>query len=100
MTAIRGSQMLRLLMIGGLHPLRVPRSEEEALRDLVRAREDIRAELMRSRHRLSKLLLRPDVRSDDTASAWTAAQRAWLSKVDLGEHAAQATLLDSACALS
>jgi transposase len=49
---------------------------------------------MRSRHRLSKLLLRHDVRYDDTASAWTAAHRAWLSKVDLGEQAAQATLLD------
>ena len=28
------------------------------------------------------------------ASAWTAAHRAWLSKVDLGERGAQATLLD------
>src|SRR5262249_33401834 len=55
---------------------------------------DIRGDLMRSRHRLSKLLLRHDVRYDDTASAWTAAHRAWLSKVELGERAAQATLLD------
>jgi hypothetical protein len=31
--------------------------EEEALRDLVRAREADRADLMRCRHRLSKLLL-------------------------------------------
>ena len=49
---------------------------------------------MRSRHRLSKLLLRHDVRYEDSASAWTAAHRAWLSRVDLGERAAQATLLD------
>ena len=87
-------RLVRLLMIGGLHPVRVPSSEEEALRDLVRAREDIRGDLMRSRHRLSKLLLRHDVRYDDTASAWTTAHRAWLSRVDLGERAAQATLLD------
>lgn len=87
-------RLVRLLMIGGLHPVRVPSSEEEALRDLVRAREDIRGDLMRSRHRLSKLLLRHDVRYDDGASSWTQAHRAWLSKVDLGEHAAQATLLD------
>src|SRR6266545_2302091 len=87
-------RLVRLLMIGGLHPVRVPSSEEEALRDLVRAREDIRGDLMRSRHRLSKLLLRHDVRYDDTASAWTAAHRAWLSRVDLGERAAQTTLLD------
>jgi transposase len=87
-------RLVRLLMIGGLHPVRVPSDEEEALRDLVRAREDIRGDLMRARHRLSKLLLRHDVRYEDTASAWTAAHRAWLSKVDLGERAAQATLLD------
>jgi len=87
-------RLVRLLMIGGLHPVRVPSGEEEALRDLVRAREDIRGDLMRSRHRLGKLLLRHDVRYNDTASAWTTAHRAWLSRVDLGERAAQATLLD------
>ncbi len=87
-------RLVRLLMISGLHPVRVPSSEEEALRDLVRAREDIRGDLMRARHRLSKLLLRHDVRYEDTASAWTAAHRAWLSRVDLGQPAAQSTLLD------
>jgi transposase len=87
-------RLVRLLMIGGLHPVRVPSTEEEALRDLVRAREDIRGDLMRSRHRLSKLLLRHDVRYDDTASAWTAAHRTWLARLELGERAAQATLLD------
>src|SRR6266508_1477653 len=79
-------RLVRLLMIGGLHPVRVPSGEEEALRDLVRAREDIRGDLMRSRHRLGKLLLRHDVRYEDTVSAWTAAHRAWLSKVDLVPH--------------
>jgi hypothetical protein len=38
--------------------VRVPTVAEEAARDLVRAREDARADLMRARHRLSKLLLR------------------------------------------
>ena len=60
----------------------------------MRAREDLRGDLMRARHRLSKLLLRHEVRYEDTASAWTAAHRAWLSRVELGERAAQATLLD------
>jgi transposase len=87
-------RLVRLLMIGGLHPVRVPSDKEEALRDLVRAREDIRTDLMRARHRLSKLLLRHDVRYDDSTSAWTAAHRAWLAQVELGERAAQATLLD------
>jgi transposase len=87
-------RLVRLLMIGGLDPVRVPSSAEEALRDLVRAREDVRGDLMRARHRLSKLLLRHDVRYDDTASAWTAAHRSWLSRLELGERAAQSTLLD------
>jgi transposase len=88
-------RVLRLLMIDGLHPVRVPSSQEEALRDLVRAREDLRGDLMRARQRLSKLLLRHDVRYQDTASAFSARHRAWLTKVDLGEPGAQATLLDS-----
>jgi transposase len=35
-------RLVRLLMIGGLHPVRVPTPAEEAMRDLVRAREDVR----------------------------------------------------------
>jgi transposase len=87
-------RLLRLLMIDALHAVRVPSTEEEALRDLVRAREDVRGDLMRARHRMSKLLLRHDVRFEGTASAWTTQHRAWLSKVDLGDRGAQVTLLD------
>jgi transposase len=86
-------RVLRLLMIDGLHPVRVPSTEEEALRDLVRAREDLRCDLMRARQRLSKLLLRHDIRYEDTASAWTARHRDWLTRLDLGAGA-QVTLLD------
>jgi transposase len=87
-------RLLRLLMIGGLHAVRVPSREEEALRDLVRAREDLRGDLMRARQRAGKLLLRHDVRYEDTAGAWSARHRAWLSKVALGERGAQVTLLE------
>ena len=55
--------------------VRVPTGEEEALRDVVRAREAVRGDLMRARQRLSKLLLRHDIRYEDTASAWTVAHR-------------------------
>ena len=87
-------RLLRLLMIDGLHAVRVPTTQEESLRDLVRAREDIRGDLMRARHRMSKLLLRHDVRFDGTAAAWTTHHRAWLAKVDLGDRGAQITLQD------
>ncbi len=79
-------------MIDALHAVRVPTAEEEALRDLVRAREDLRGDLMRARHRLSKLLLRHDVRYQDTTSRWGERHRAWLAKVELGERGAQLTL--------
>jgi transposase len=72
----------------------VPGDEEEALRDLVRARDAVRMDLMRCRHRLSKLLLRHGIRFDDGA-AWTQRHRDWLATVTLDWPAAQATLLDA-----
>jgi transposase len=87
-------RVLRLLMIDGLHPVRVPSRQEEALRDVVRARQAVRGDLMRARQRLSKLLLRHDVRYEENASAWTVSHRGWLTKVDLGERGAQVTLLE------
>jgi transposase len=85
--------LVRLLLAGKLHPVRVPGDEEEALRDLVRARDAVRSDLMRSRHRLSKLLLRHGIRFDDGA-AWTDRHRQWLATITLPWPAAQATLLD------
>jgi len=86
--------LVRLLLAGKLHAVRVPGPEEEALRDLVRAREAVRVDLMRARHRLSKLLLRHGIRFDD-GSAWTPRHRTWLAGVTLPYAAAQATLLDA-----
>jgi transposase len=59
--------------------VRVPTEAEEAARDLVRAREDARAELMRARHRLSKLLLRHGLVFE--AAAWTQAHERWLGQL-------------------
>jgi transposase len=94
-TDARDAELLvRLLLAGKLHAVRVPGDEEEALRDLVRARESVRLDLMRARHRLSKLLLRHGIRFDDGA-AWTERHRQWLAGVQLPFAAAQAALLDS-----
>jgi transposase len=84
--------LARLLLAGKLHPVRVPGPAEEALRDLVRAREDVRVDLMRARHRLSKLLLRHGVRFEDRA--WTERHASWLAQIELDPAAAQMTLLD------
>jgi len=85
-------RVLRLLMIYALHPVRVPTSEEEALRDVGRAREAVRGDLMRARQRRSKLLLRHDMIYEDSARAWTIRHRSWLTSLDLGERGAQVTL--------
>src|SRR3954463_5486789 len=86
--------LVRLLWAGKLHAVRVPGAEEEALRDLVRAREAVRVDLMRCRHRLSKLLLRHGVHFED-GRAWTDRHHAWLTQVELGWPAAQATFADA-----
>jgi transposase len=86
--------LVRLLLAGKLHAVRVPGPEQEALRDLVRARESVRVDLMRCRHRLSKLLLRHGIRFDD-GPAWTQRHRDWLQTIALEWPAAQATLLDA-----
>ena len=83
-----------MLLAGKLHAVRVPGPEEEALRDLVRAREAVREDLMRCRHRLSKLLLRHGIRFDD-GPAWWQRHRDWLATIVLEWPAAQATLLDA-----
>ena len=45
-------RLARLLVAGELSFVRIPSLAEEQLRDLVRAREDVRGDLMRARHRL------------------------------------------------
>jgi len=71
-------RLARLLRLGELVAVRVPEPQVEAARDLVRAREDARGDLMRARQRLSKLLLRHGLVYD--ASAWTLAHDAWLRR--------------------
>jgi len=71
-------RLARLLRLGELVAVRVPEPHEEQARDLVRAREDARGELMRARHRLSKLLLRHGLVYQ--AQAWTLAHDAWLRR--------------------
>jgi transposase len=86
--------LVRLLLAGKLHAVRVPGAEEESLRDLVRARDAVRMDLMRCRHRVSKLLLRHGHRFDD-GPAWTERHRAWVAAIELPYPAAQDTLTDA-----
>src|SRR4029077_15709470 len=69
----------RLLRLGEITAVRVPEREIEAVRDLVRAREDARADLMRVRHRLSKLLLRQGIVYSG-GTPWTCVHEEWLRR--------------------
>jgi transposase len=90
-TDARDAMLLaRLLRMDEISPVRVPSVIEEAARDLARAREDARADLMASRHRLSKLLLRHG-HIYSGGNAWTAAHDQWMRKIrfdQLGTRAA------------
>jgi transposase len=71
--------LARLLRLDEVSAVVIPSVEQEAARDLVRAREDARGDLMRARHRLSKLLLRQGIVYSG-GQAWTATHDAWLRR--------------------
>ena len=84
----RDAMMLaRLSRSGDLTPVRVPSAADEAVRDLVRARDDAVRECRNARHRLKALLLRNGI-TYEGRSTWTAAHLRWLSRLKM-QHAAQ-----------
>lgn len=87
-------RLARLLVAGELSFVRIPSPEEEQLRDLVRAREDVRGDLMRARHRLSRFLARRGLRYPGPGNRWTRDHAAWLSKLSFNDLASQATFAD------
>jgi transposase len=87
-------RLARLLMAGQLSGVRVPSVAEEGLRDLVRAREDLRRDLMACRHRITKSLLRHGVRHPSRYGRWSRDHRIWLGRLQLADPAAQMAFLD------
>lgn len=71
-------RLARLGAAGELALVRVPTPAEEQLRDLVRGREDVRIDLMRTRHRISKFLLRRGLGYPGPGKNWTKRHRDWL----------------------
>lgn len=76
-------RLAELLRAGELTPVWVPGEHDEALRDLVRAREDAKQDLLRARHRLSKFLLRHELRAPEGVKNWTVRHRQWLDRLQL-----------------
>lgn len=68
-----------------------PSAEDEAVRDLARARDDAREDLQRCRHRLGKLLLRRGLHY--AGRNWTRAHRQWIDSLEWA-HAAERAVVD------
>jgi len=68
----------RLYRSGDLTPVWVPDQEQEAMRDLTRAREDMKAVERTCKQRLNAFLLRYGCHFDAGKSRWTQAHSRWL----------------------
>ena len=73
-------QLARLARSGDLTAVYVPKVEDEAIRDLTRAREDTISDLKDAKCRLKAFLLRQDIRDVGRAN-WGPAHLRWLSEV-------------------
>jgi transposase len=73
-------KLARLMRSGDLTPVYVPQVEDEAIRDLCRAREDVIRALKTAKFRRKAFLLRHDIRSTGQAT-WSPAHLRWLSAV-------------------
>ena len=73
--------LARLHRAGELTAVWVPGPEQEAIRDLTRAREDMKALSRQAKQRLGAFLLRHGVLYDGGKSKWTKTHFRWLSEV-------------------
>jgi transposase len=73
-------QLARLMRSGDLTPVYVPQVDDEAIRDLSRAREDSIRDLKAAKYRLKAFLLRQDIRYTGQAN-WSPAHLRWLAEV-------------------
>lgn len=81
-------KLARLARAGELESIYVPDAVDEAMRDLVRAREDAVSMQRQARQRLQALLLRNEIRYVGRSN-WTRAHRRWIAKVKLPNPAQQ-----------
>jgi transposase len=89
--------LARLLLAGQLKFVTVPSASFEAARHLCRAREQVRSDLMRCRHRVSKLLLLHGRVYE--RSAWTKTHRRWLEQQRFDQTATELAYLDTLAAV-
>jgi transposase len=87
-------RLVRLLAAGELTFAFVPTVADERFRELIRAIEDVRGDLMRARHRLGKFLLRRGERYPGPGGTWTARHMAWLRTLRWDDACSRTTFAD------
>ena len=87
-------RLARLLAAGELRFAFVPSIADEQFRDLTRALEAVRGDLMRARHRLSKLLLRRGIRYPGPGGNWTLRHMSWLRGLSFDDPCSRGSFAD------
>jgi len=87
-------KLAELYRAGLLTEVHAPTPADEAARNLCRAREDAKAELLRWRHRVSKMLLGRGWQWNGTRRAWSRGHRLWLRSLRFEHEADQVVLED------
>ncbi len=90
-------RLVRLFAAGELSFAFVPSEADEQFRDLVRCLDDVRRDLMRARHRLSKFLLRRGLRF--AGRQWTQPHERWLHAQRFDDAPSRAAFVDYLCAV-
>ncbi len=83
-------KLARLYRAGELTSIAIPTEVQEAVRDLVRCREDISRALMAARQKTNHFLIRHGYTYD--GRNWTKGYFTWIKKLDLGNRYLQETL--------
>ena len=84
-------KLVKLLKSEDLTPIYVPEPEDEAVRDLSRAREAAMKDLKEAKYQLKALLLRNNIRYEGTAN-WSKKHLRWLTELILPHPAQQIVL--------
>lgn len=88
-------KLARYLRAGELTAVWVPSEAHEALRDLVRLRQDAKADQKRARNRLGKFVLRHGFSPPAGTKSWSRAHRQWLDSLWMEQPAQRLVLRDS-----
>ncbi len=87
---LNAQNLARLYRAGELTSIRVPTPKEEALRDLLRVREDLKDDRRKTMHRLKSFMVRQGRRHPGRAGGWTGKFDLWVRGQGFAEPATSA----------